>query len=240
MAGGIDWLRWHHGSVTDPKFQLVAKRAQTTLPNVLAVWAYVLEQASAADVRGCFDTIDAESVDCLFGFEDGVTQSILMEMEERELIDSYQVLSWEKRQPKREDESAAERKRRQREREHDLQISGCVTNEASRNVTQSHADVTQCHDRGEERREEKRERGKTKRVGTRLPDDWSPSAADIEFCQTERPDLEVAITAARFKDYWISKPDGLKLNWSATWRNWVRNEKAGQTRKASGALPWEQ
>ena len=27
MAGGIDWLRWHHGSTTDPKFALVAKRA---------------------------------------------------------------------------------------------------------------------------------------------------------------------------------------------------------------------
>ncbi len=25
MAGGIDWFRWHHGSVTDPKFQLIAK-----------------------------------------------------------------------------------------------------------------------------------------------------------------------------------------------------------------------
>ena len=46
---GMDWFRWHHGSVTDPKFQLVARRAGASLPDVLAVWAYVLEAASQAE-----------------------------------------------------------------------------------------------------------------------------------------------------------------------------------------------
>lgn len=32
MAGGIDWFRWHHGSVTDPKLQLVAGNADVLLP----------------------------------------------------------------------------------------------------------------------------------------------------------------------------------------------------------------
>lgn len=73
------------------------------------------------------------------------------------------------------------------------------------------------------------EKDKPQRVGTRLSSDWSPSLADIEFCQTERPDLEVAITAARFKDYWVAQPGakGRKSDWQATWRNWVRNEKPG-------------
>lgn len=33
---------------------------------------------------------------------------------------------------------------------------------------------------------------------------------------------------ARFSDFWIAKPgkEGVKLDWLATWRNWVRNEKA--------------
>ncbi len=47
MAGGIDWFRWHHGSVTDPKFQLVAHRAGVRLGDVMVVWAFVLENASA-------------------------------------------------------------------------------------------------------------------------------------------------------------------------------------------------
>ena len=155
MAGGIDWFRWHHGSVTDPKFQLVAKRAGVTLPSVICVWAYVLEQASANSERGKFGSIDFESLDLLFGFEDGVTQRILACMQDRGLVSQGVVSAWEKRQPKREDETAAERKRRQRERENEPKISTPVTCDMSRDVTQSHADVTLGHDRGEESRKEK-------------------------------------------------------------------------------------
>ena len=155
MAGGIDWFRWHHGSVTDPKFQLVARKAGATLPEVLAVWAYLLEKASAAEFRGCFGEVDCESIDCLFGMADGTTESILFHMVDRKLIADEYVVAWEKRQPKREDETANERKRRQREREHALALSQTsVTDDASRDVTQGHAQVTPGHARGEESREE--------------------------------------------------------------------------------------
>ena len=62
--------------------------------------------------------------------------------------------------------------------------------------------------------------------GSRLPADWNPSDVDKQFCKTERPDIDPEKTADRFRDYWISQPGakGIKLNWPATWRNWVRNE----------------
>ena len=166
MAGGIDWFRWHHGSVTDPKFQLVARKSGASLPDVLAVWAYILEKASAADDRGNFGDIDAEALDCLFNFPgtESRTADILAALEARGLVSGGVITSWEKRQPKREDDTAAERKRRQREREHELKMAETVTGSESRNVTQCHAekedvtqkkgDVTHGHDRGEERREE--------------------------------------------------------------------------------------
>ena len=67
--------------------------------------------------------------------------------------------------------------------------------------------------------------------GSRLPADWNPSDVDKQFCKTERPDLDPTKTADRFRDYWIAQPGakGVKLDWTATWRNWVRNE----TRSAS-------
>jgi len=67
--------------------------------------------------------------------------------------------------------------------------------------------------------------------GSRLPADWSPSSADAMFCKTERPDLDVSKTADRFRDYWHAQPGakGSKLDWSATWRNWVRNESKQQS-----------
>lgn len=63
--------------------------------------------------------------------------------------------------------------------------------------------------------------------GSRLSDDWVPSKEYLEFCRETRPDLNPLLIAEEFKDYWISVAGskGIKLNWSATWRNWVRNQR---------------
>lgn len=147
---GMDWFRWHHGSVTDPKFQLVARKSGASLPDVLAVWAYVLETASQAEERGTFGEIDAEALDCLFNFPGTETRTadILTAMEARGLIESGRVVAWSKRQPKREreDEGATDRKRKQRSAE-----SGVTPD-----VTPSHATSHQEKPRGEESREEEK------------------------------------------------------------------------------------
>lgn len=64
-------------------------------------------------------------------------------------------------------------------------------------------------------------------TASRLPADWYPSDDDFLFCRNERPDLTPSEVANRFRDYWIAMPGskGRKLDWPATWRNWVRNEK---------------
>ena len=75
-----------------------------------------------------------------------------------------------------------------------------------------------------ERETEKRQ--KTQR-GTRLPTDFEMPDSWGEWCQQERPDLVPRKVFDSFKDFWISKPGagGVKLNWEATWRNWVRSQK---------------
>jgi uncharacterized protein YdaU (DUF1376 family) len=67
---------------------------------------------------------------------------------------------------------------------------------------------------------------KTQR-GTRLPTDFEMPNSWGEWCQQERPDLVPRKVFDSFKDFWISKPGagGVKLNWDATWRNWVRSQK---------------
>jgi len=120
MAGGIDWFRWHHGSVTDPKFKLVAKKAGARVADVLALWACLLEAASMSDERGNPGAPDFEALDCALELDDGVSSAIYARMQERGLVGTDgRIASWEKRQPKREreDDTAAERKRAQRERE---------------------------------------------------------------------------------------------------------------------------
>ena len=119
MANGIDWFRWHHGSVNDPKFGLVARKAAARVGDVIAVWALILEQASANTERGLFGAIDCEATDFLLGADDGTTARILEAMQGRALVDGERVTRWEERQPKRErvDNTGTERKRQQRERD---------------------------------------------------------------------------------------------------------------------------
>ena len=76
-----------------------------------------------------------------------------------------------------------------------------------------------------ERETETKERKKTQR-GSRLPTDFLFPKEWADFCHQERPDLNIQKTFDSFKDYWVAAPKGTKLDWAATWRNWVRGQKA--------------
>ncbi len=69
---------------------------------------------------------------------------------------------------------------------------------------------------------------KKSKNGTRLPADWVLPNDWREWAKAERPDLLILSVADQFKDFWISKTGAgaTKLDWQATWRNWVRNQKA--------------
>ena len=60
---------------------------------------------------------------------------------------------------------------------------------------------------------------------TRLPEDWRVPQTLGEWAVEEGmpPDV-VRREAAKFRDYWRAQPGqkGVKLDWPATWRNWVR------------------
>ena len=61
-------------------------------------------------------------------------------------------------------------------------------------------------------------------IGTRLPDDWQPAAALIEWAAKEFPGVNVSRATDEFRDYWhaLPGPKGRKLDWDKTWRNRIR------------------
>ena len=75
--------------------------------------------------------------------------------------------------------------------------------------------------------------------GTRLPEGWTPerSQANLkaEHDSSLTPD-ELSSQLERFRDHWAAQPGskGTKLDWQATWRNWVRRaaEMAPRTRQS--------
>ena len=77
-----------------------------------------------------------------------------------------------------------------------------------------------------EKETEKEVETKQRTKGSRLSTDFELPETWTEFCQTERPDLNPQKVFDSFKDYWVAKAgsQGVKLDWQATWRNWVRNQ----------------
>jgi len=157
----MHWFRWHHGLVTDPKLGLIAKKAGTSMAEVIAVWACLLEAASASEDRGNPGAPDVEAIDFALGVREGTTQRVYGLMQDRALIDSDtgRLAAWERRQPKRErdDETSADRKRKQREREASGVTAGVGAGHTeSGHVTPCHATSRQVTPRGEERRRDKK------------------------------------------------------------------------------------
>lgn len=125
----MDWFRWHHGSVNDPKFQLVAKKAGCSVAEVIAVWASLLEAASMAEMRGNIGNTDFEAMDCALGLLDGRSAEIVLEMEGRGLLGNGVIASWDRRQVKRErEDNSGERVKVFRERQN--HVTPCNANDA--------------------------------------------------------------------------------------------------------------
>ena len=91
------------------------------------------------------------------------------------------------------------------------------------NPTQAEADTDT-----EAKQEQEHVRVAAPKKGTRLPCDWQPDAALADFAAGRGfTGAALAEELDRFRDYWASQPGqrGTKLDWPATFRNWLRNSR---------------
>lgn len=152
----MEWFRWYHGTVNDPKFTIVARLSQQPKTVVVAIWTAILEFTSDREDRGSLEGFDPEDAAAALDLDTEVVVTVCHALSQKKLIDDKSVLNWRKRQPKREDDTATERKRNQREREK-LQLQLADLQRQLLEVTDGHGvsrNVTQCHDRAEQSRAE--------------------------------------------------------------------------------------
>lgn len=100
----MQWFRWHIGTTNDPKWRVVASRADTSVANVIAIWASILESASQAENRGTVDGWCTEDIAASLGM-DPITVDRVWGAMQGKVLDGQQLTGWAKRQPKREDGS---------------------------------------------------------------------------------------------------------------------------------------
>ena len=114
----MEWYRAYHGACSDAKWPIVARKAKVSVGVVVSVWFALLESASQASERGSVENFDPETVDALYGYEDGTTAAVFSAMLEKGLICDGRICAWDKRQPKRErEDNSAARVRQFREKQ---------------------------------------------------------------------------------------------------------------------------
>ena len=134
----MDWCRLWHDMPNDPKWRVVSRRSGRPISEVMAVYVHMLVTASSAENRGQIEGWDDEDVAASLDLEEEDVRAIREAMEGKVLAGDV-VSGWEKRQPKRDDDSA-DRVRRYRERKKSEGVTETTGND---DVTQRNAGVTQ-------------------------------------------------------------------------------------------------
>jgi len=119
-------------------------------------------------------------------------------------------------------------KRGGRPKKTETETESVIETEANHNPSHSHSQITPSLRSGVAR-------------ATRLPPDWEPDSEAWNWAVGELGSGELfGRELAKFRDYWAARPGkgGTKLDWAATWRNWVREAKdRAENRRHSGQGP---
>lgn len=84
----------------------------------------------------------------------------------------------------------------------------------------------------------KEEPNGSSKKGSRIDPAWEPGEEEISYAEGRGLGLEtISLEAEKFRNFWLGKAGqaGVKLDWPATWRNWII--KAVERRGESGLPP---
>lgn len=103
------WFRVWHDMPNDPKWRTIARHSKQPISLVISTYLHVLSCASNATERGRTQGLSTEDVASALDVDIDQIEAVLTAMQGR-VLDGDKVSGWEKRQPVREDDSAARSK----------------------------------------------------------------------------------------------------------------------------------
>ena len=227
------WLQSHQELRSHPKTVKAARMLGVDLPTMIGhlhlLWWWALDHAPDGDLSKFDDEDIAMGAEFL---RDGKTfVRVLMTCGPKGragfLTDSYLLHDWNEYGGKYQRrveiaKQAAEARWTKNSQEQALLID--PQNDAYALPEQSASNAEER--RGEEKRKDQERSSSRKRAdrAQRLPDGWTPADEPELIAKLGVNRQHVARELERFIDYWISQPGarGRKVNWQATWRNWLR------------------
>ena len=240
MSSQLPWFRAYTEMVDDEKLRLLAFEDRWHFMALLC-----LKGRGVLDDTG---PLMMRKVAVKMGLDTRTLAEVGRRLAEVGLIDqeSLQPLRWNTRQMRSDtDPTAADRKRRQRAK---AKADSSLQSETDgARVTVGHVTRTEREAEADTEAEKKTNETDAVKAGvglevghdagaghvhnakaaTRLADDWVLQQAWCDWALQARPDLtddEVRKQAEVFADFWHAKAgaDAKKLDWLATWRNWIR------------------
>lgn len=222
------WYRAYAGTIKDDKLAEAAVVAGCSRSVVIATWHAILESAAETAGGGRFDTT-SRRVAAALGEPASVIEAVFSAMQEIGLVSGSEIPAWKRRQY--ESDNSTERSRRHREAARNANATlheRCATPPYTETDTDTERKKEDTSLRSVERASAPTPpKASPKARGSRIAPDWSPSPDDRQSARSEgMPESEIDRTAAKFRDFWTGKAgaSGVKLDWAATWRNWVRSD----------------
>jgi len=109
----MDWLRLWHDMPNDPKWRTISRQSKQPIALVQALYLHLLVDASTSETRGNA-SVTTEDLASALDVDDEQVEAIISAMQGR-VLDGTWITGWEKRQPKRNDDSK-DRVRRHRQK----------------------------------------------------------------------------------------------------------------------------
>ncbi len=103
----FEWWRSWHGAPVDLKWPVIAAKSGVKVGVVSAMAWALMDYASQHAVRGTVTGFDEEAYAIYSGFPESEVHAVIVAMTDKGVIKDGRLTNWEKRQPKREDNSAA-------------------------------------------------------------------------------------------------------------------------------------
>lgn len=111
-----------------------------------------------------------------------------------------------------------------------LKDKGAPVADATSQLQQNASDATSIHIHIQDKKERETsvspKKAPISKRGTRISEGWEPSDTERLYAASKGlPPPRIDREAELFRNYWMAAPGerGVKLDWSATWRNWVIN-----------------